>query len=475
MDFETQRRKRMEALEDKKKRLEEMKKSRNTRLVMEHTEDGATLSVDNRVDVDNLVNSLLEGSDAVLPKLEQDNTIESKSIDPTAQKNDILAEKQKSLSTVKLMFNIQILPTITETYDKMSQTDEIEAFSQPEIQGVESPDGNIMKAIFRRAHLSAGRQHGPSTPSFSLDNSTLSSPMHPRSSKKLSSEDQKEIIGSDSFKKFLSSSSRILERALGQSRTFDIFVDYCSDRDAGRQLSENHIFTMLGTFDDDYSRNRPVMDMQTSPHRAELFLAAYGAKGQAFQNKGAWQLVTGSEDDPAGLVCIWSQLLQNRPEFKFTSSSPVLTARFHPVEQHLVVGGCYSGQVLLWDMRAKALPVQRSNLAGRGHKHPVYSLGVLGVNTSPELVSVSTDGTLCHWDTSRLTDPTSVSQIQVDGAGGGGLGSGSTSEPSRNVYVSTMCLGQGEASRDAVFGSESGKLYRAGLPLRPTDPIKQVL
>ena len=37
----------------------------------------------------------------------------------------------------------------------------------------------------------------------------------------------------------------------------------------------------------------------------------------------------------------------SRPEFKFYSSSPVLCARFHTQDPHLVVGGCYSGKLEL--------------------------------------------------------------------------------------------------------------------------------
>jgi hypothetical protein len=33
-----------------------------------------------------------------------------------------------------------------------------------------------------------------------------------------------------------------------------------------------------------------------------------------------------------------------RPEFRFSASSPVLCARFHTQDPHLVLGGCYSGQ-----------------------------------------------------------------------------------------------------------------------------------
>ncbi len=44
-------------------------------------------------------------------------------------------------------------------------------------------------------------------------------------------------------------------------------------------------------------------------------------------------------------------------------------ARFHP---NLILGGTYSGQVVLWDNRVqKRTPVQRSPLSAAAHTHPV--------------------------------------------------------------------------------------------------------
>jgi len=72
------------------------------------------------------------------------------------------------------------------------------------------------------------------------------------------------------------------------------------------------------------------------------------------------------------------QNLLGRPEYVFTCQSPVMTlafSRFHPT---IVIGGTYSGQIVLWDMRAKGSPVARSPLSAVGHTHPIYSLAIVG-------------------------------------------------------------------------------------------------
>ena len=85
-------------------------------------------------------------------------------------------------------------------------------------------------------------------------------------------------------------------------------------------------------------------------------------------------------NDPDGMVLVWNTHLPDRPEFVFEHQvrmlnmliewqltipfqSAILTtcfARYHP---NLVLGGSYSGQIVLWDNRAKRTPVQRSSLS----------------------------------------------------------------------------------------------------------------
>ena len=79
-----------------------------------------------------------------------------------------------------------------------------------------------------------------------------------------------------------------------------------------------------------------------------------------------------------GLALVWNLALPDRPEHIFCCGSPVLTMAFHPTEVPLVIGGCHSSQVVVWDVRAGRLPVQRSvGPAGGGHAHPICSMEVV--------------------------------------------------------------------------------------------------
>lgn len=105
-------------------------------------------------------------------------------------------------------------------------------------------------------------------------------------------------------------------------------------------------------------------------------------------------------------------------------------AKFHP---NVVVGGTYSGQIVLWDNRSnKRTPVQRTPLSAAAHtvprvfgrpllpaqlkqqfeklsfivlKHPVYCVNVVGTQNANNLISISTDGKMCSWSLDMLSQP----------------------------------------------------------------------
>lgn len=77
-------------------------------------------------------------------------------------------------------------------------------------------------------------------------------------------------------------------------------------------------------------------------------------------------------------------------------------SKFHP---NYVIGGTYSGQIVLWDTRAKSLPVLKTPLSAGGHTHPVYSLEMVGTQNAHNLITASTDGFVCSWQLDMLAQP----------------------------------------------------------------------
>ena len=460
-------------------RLEEMRRNRKER--SEKTTEAKAVetpkTVDNKADVDDLVNSLLVSDfvepsttkTVVPPNLEQAHNILSR--------EEAAREKAKELGFKRSLVGINIYPLQKEYYDKGCQSELLEADYSPESSPVKSL--NITPATKSRQRSSSLTQD-PHTPAPEQ----VSAP-EPTVKKLFSAEEQEEITSSQPFQSFLQSSSTVVERVLAQSEsTFDYLRDYKGDADSVINSTENRALHVVKQFSDPCVHSRPVMDVQACPHYPELFVAAYGSVGQTLDNKNSWGVFSRSSPesstfgnspaDAAGLACVWSLSLPNRPEFIFTATSPLLSAIFHPHDQHVVIGGCYSGQILLWDMRMKSLPVQRSSLAGRGHKHPVYCMhGVDASTSSNELITASTDGMVCHWDLTRLAEPTVTNNVSFTTRADGSLGNGvlfDTSTPSlKSACITSMSFGLNDGNRELYLGTDNGKLLKTALPIRGKD------
>lgn len=106
------------------------------------------------------------------------------------------------------------------------------------------------------------------------------------------------------------------------------------------------------TFSDhNYSVNRVVTDLDWSPQISDLLLASYSENSQK------------NIKDHAGVALLWNPALKNRPEFYCFAQSSITSAKFFPFSNNTVIGGCYNGQLLLWDIRVKSMAVQRSGIS----------------------------------------------------------------------------------------------------------------
>jgi len=115
-----------------------------------------------------------------------------------------------------------------------------------------------------------------------------------------------------------------------------------------------------------------------------------------------------------GLALVWNLSMPTRPEHIFTCGSPVTTGRFHPTESSLVIGACQSGQLVVWDIRAGRLPVQRSSLTAivggsKSHTHPICSMEVIEGGSG--LVTADTNGKVNFWSIGNLREPAESLQI----------------------------------------------------------------
>ncbi|WPG97634.1 cytoplasmic dynein 1 intermediate chain 2 [Acrodontium crateriforme] len=221
----------------------------------------------------------------------------------------------------------------------------------------------------------------------------------------LAPEELNAVTNSVDFLDFVERSSKVIERALDEE--YDLLADYAlqsrqADEDddneyvgrKGRRIKEVAQFDLTEAM----GKRRMISAIDFSPKFPELFCTSYSKSQQ-------------SPHTPPGLLNVWNTHLKGRPEYSLQATSDLLSCLFHPHHPSLILGGTYSGQLCLWDTRARhqrtGEPVQKTPLTGgrTGHAHPVYSLSVVGTQNASSIVSVSTDGVVCAWSTDMLTLP----------------------------------------------------------------------
>lgn len=139
--------------------------------------------------------------------------------------------------------------------------------------------------------------------------------------------------------------------------------------------------------------------------------------------------------------------MHDRPEYIFHAQSDILTAKFSPFHPNLIIGGAYSGQVLLWDTRAKSAPVQKTPLTGSGHTHPVYSLDIVGTQNANNIISCSTDGVVCGWTVDMLSQPQEFLEL-------------SSPPPSKTEEMAPTCIAFPQSDPTYFLaGTEEGSIY----------------
>ncbi|XP_055304232.1 cytoplasmic dynein 1 intermediate chain isoform X9 [Sitodiplosis mosellana] len=250
----------------------------------------------------------------------------------------------------------------------------------------------------------------------------------------LSEEQKQMIILSENFQKFVMKTGRIMERALWE--TEDIYADYIggsdvdetTDEKSHAKLSRNRVF-----YCDRWSKNRCVTSMDWSTHFPELLLASYHNNEE-------------SPNEPDGVVMVWNtKFKKETAEDTFHCQSAVMSACFAKFHPNLILGGTYSGQIVLWDNRVqKRTPIQRSPLNASAHTHPVYCLGMVGTQNAHNVISISSDGKLCSWSLDMLSTPQEILELQY--------------KQSKSIAITSMAFPKNEIN-NFVLGSEDGNVY----------------
>lgn len=251
--------------------------------------------------------------------------------------------------------------------------------------------------------------------------------------KVLNDEQKQSILQNPNFLRFIENSSKLVERTLGEQDIFNNIFDFAAN-DLTEESESVEKLKMINTYYfKKYTNARPITDVRTSNIYSDLFLASYGLSE------------TATSIDSDGCVLVWNTSMNSRPEYVFTCQSSVCTALFNKLNPHIIIGGTYTGAVVLWDIRAKNKPVQKTFLSAQGHMHPIYCAELVGTKNAHNLVTADTDGRLCKWSLNMLNAPSETIDLKRG-----------------NREVSCCCFSFQEGEINTLYGgAEDGSLFQA--------------
>lgn len=259
----------------------------------------------------------------------------------------------------------------------------------------------------------------------------------------LSLQETSAILKSEPFQHFLDQSCRVIERALHDD--YDILKDYTQDDHHDNRsrsvIDKRELFLKDLFMHERWTKCRYATSLDWSPLHPELLLVSLGKNSSNFNESN-------------GIILVWNIHMPSRPEFVLHSQSEVTAAKFSPFQPSVIFAGTYSGQVLIFDFKIKSTPIISTSLSLPGHSHPVYSIAIIGTHNASNLVTASTDGTVCTWQTDILNEPQELIELIVHNENVSGLGK------TEEVAVTCLAFSRFETSSVFFIGTEERNIYQ---------------
>ncbi|NWX39720.1 DNAI2 protein, partial [Steatornis caripensis] len=206
----------------------------------------------------------------------------------------------------------------------------------------------------------------------------------------------------------------LMEHCVKQNNAINIYEEYFGEEEAAEVEDEppsaktiNVISKLTSAFDVLLSKRDPNVTKRTATHLSwhpdtcKKLAVAYSSL--EFQ-QDAKEMSFDSY--------IWDLENPNKPELVLKPSSPLVSLEYNPKDSHVLLGGCYNGQMAYWDTRKGGLPVEVSAVEV-SHRDPVYGAVWLQSKTGTECFSASTDGQVLWWDIRKLSEPTEALVLDI--------------------------------------------------------------
>lgn len=379
---------RASALEEKRRRLEDLKKRRERR-----GEDTANLKASVTANLDDYIDGLLsQPTGGTSDDSHKNHEEHVAALEPARQDStdDDGKSTQSAMSNVIADAAPAPIPKVVETFTVSTQTEDFELPSNRDMEQDEEDETEKEKPTIEK-----------------VDESKIQPSVEEKDPKILTIKEIEKEVSLQPFSSFINTASKKVERMLGTPMLSEILADFVGEAD-GKQLSDtkdanaDKFLSSRQVYEcPKWTSGRDVTDIDWSQLHRDLVLSTYhvpmSAGSSAPLPKGSAAISAlhprdtlsssltprSGELQSDGLALIWSLSMPSRPEHIFTCGSPVTSGRFHPTETTLVIGGCESGQLVVWDFRAGRLPVQKSALttvtgsSSKGHTHPIGLMEII--------------------------------------------------------------------------------------------------
>lgn len=279
--------------------------------------------------------------------------------------------------------------------------------------------------------------------------------------------DKKErLVSGEEFKSFMNRASKIVDRVLFLGERYDLFKDSRDhfEREStheGTKERKNTLNKVLTIFDEKYTKDFHISCIDWSPFDRDNVIASF-------------------YDRDSSHVLEWDLEYEGSMTSRLTHSSRItavkywrsLDTSYHSSRggSRVLVGGSYTGQILLWDARSpRRVPLEViskiTNSAGSTspHEHPIYSIEMLD---SRHFVAIDMGGLLSVWDINNLKHP--IEQLGLTWVKGSKLrntpGSYETfdvkTEPVQGKHDVTVTCCSYKDENAFYVGTEDGVIYQ---------------
>lgn len=154
-------------------------------------------------------------------------------------------------------------------------------------------------------------------------------------------------MDSEAMHAFLERMLPLVEQALQQNETLDIFRDPFAELNEEdptlSNKSENAIKELRSFTDLVYSKNKTLPAIDWHPKKNGVVAVAAAASVNFARRLDLLDKVDSS------YILIWNFADLIHPQLMLEAPQDVLTLRFNPTQPHIIAGGLYNGQVLVWD------------------------------------------------------------------------------------------------------------------------------